>query len=73
VTRPVFGREMAFGAARCDALYDSVPDSDRAKVVTFRAETNQKQLIHALHENPAAPPFIVEWIAGHIATINQKT
>jgi hypothetical protein len=67
VTRSVFGTELAFGAARCDALFDSVPDSDRAKVVTLRAESDQEQLIHAIHHNPAAPPSIVDWFAAHIA------
>jgi hypothetical protein len=69
VTRPVFGTELAFGAARCDTLYDSVPDSDRAKVVTLRAETDQDQLVHAIHQHPAAPQLVVDWFATHIAAV----
>jgi hypothetical protein len=66
LTRLVFGTEFAFGAARCAAAFDSVPDSSQAKVITIRGRAGQKRLVHALYEDPAAPICIASWIAAHL-------
>jgi len=64
--RPIFGRELAFGAARCDALYDSVPDADNARVRTLHFAYEDKQLIHAMYDSHIAPEWIADWIIDHL-------
>jgi hypothetical protein len=62
--RTVFGRELAFGAFRCDAAYDSVPDSCLSLVKTFQNScTEDNRLFHSLHQNPNVPPTIASWIS----------
>ncbi|MGY3610156.1 MULTISPECIES: hypothetical protein [unclassified Bradyrhizobium] len=60
--RPVFGRELAFGAARCDASFESAPDANRAKIVTLRSRLGATHLIHSIHQHPEAPSVMVSWI-----------
>jgi hypothetical protein len=61
--RPVFGRELSFGAIRCDASFESAPDADRAKVVTLHHEFGSRDLIHSIHQHPEVPVVIVRWMA----------
>jgi hypothetical protein len=71
LTRIVFGRELAFGAMGCDAFFDSVPDSDFAKINTLGLVTNESHS-HALYENPSAPTIIATWIAGHLPSARDE-
>ena len=65
--RTVFGRELAFGALRCDAVHDSVPDSSNSLVKTLQNTTNDARLFHSLHQNPTAPSTIANWVAEKMA------
>jgi hypothetical protein len=63
VIRPVFGRELAFGALRCDATYESAPDSQNATIETLPLETKHgKRIVHAVYENASAPANILRWL-----------
>jgi pimeloyl-ACP methyl ester carboxylesterase len=64
--RTVFGRELAFGAFRCDAAYDSVPDSCRSLVKTFQNSADDNRLFHSLHQNPNVPQTIANWISEKV-------
>jgi pimeloyl-ACP methyl ester carboxylesterase len=61
--RTVFGRELAFGAFRCDAAHDSVPDSCGSLVKTFQNSADDNRLFHSLHQNPKVPQTIASWIS----------
>lgn len=70
--RPVFGRELAFGAIRCDASFESAPDTDRAKIVTLHDELGSKGLIHSIHQHPDVPSVIVHWIANTMQCVDSR-
>jgi hypothetical protein len=65
LTRTVFGRELAVGSMACDAIFDSVPDSELATTITL-GQRKDEALSHSLYEHPLAARTIVNWIAGHI-------
>ncbi|MHB8267226.1 alpha/beta fold hydrolase [Bradyrhizobium sp.] len=71
--RPIFGREMAFGTSRCDAMYDSAPDGDRSKIVTLHSPSEAEKLNHAIYEHPEAPRQIAAWIASKLKDSRAST
>jgi Alpha/beta hydrolase family len=66
IFRTVFGRELMFGATRCDAFYDSAPDADLAKVITVRDPRDTERMNHSIHRNPEVPVVVADWISGRI-------
>ena len=65
VIRGVFGRDLVFGALRCDATYESAPDTDSARIETLLFGAGDKRMIHKLYDNPATPDTIVKWMNRH--------
>jgi hypothetical protein len=62
IARTVFGLELAVGAARCDVLFESVPDIDEVEVMTVRANVQSHGLAHSLHGLPEVPNSIAAWL-----------
>jgi pimeloyl-ACP methyl ester carboxylesterase len=67
VFRRVFGKELLFGAWRCEVSSNSVPDLVQGvEIVTFqhRPRDISTGLRHYLHGHPDVIPKIVEWLTS---------
>jgi hypothetical protein len=62
--RAAFGRELAFGATRCDANHESSPDSLNVAVTTLQNSGKEAGLFHSLYQNPDAPTIIARWVVN---------
>lgn len=64
LARAVFGREMVTGALRCDASFESTPDSSHVYVRTIQSVGAGDNLFHSLYQNPMLPQIIASWITN---------
>ena len=69
VFKSVFGRELLFGAYRCDIAADSTPDISsnikNVKIATLSSRTPRSEgFRHGLHARPDCAPTIADWIVS---------
>jgi hypothetical protein len=77
--RTWFGTEFLIGAARCEVVTDSVPDSTPSRIITLetpyyppfpwmqaeQARSSTARMHHKIYNYPGCVPEIVKWVNEH--------